>query len=288
VEGVVAVSRLQVRHLSRYAYDHPVSASFNEARLTPAALPWQRRLEHNVAVEQATWQHSYQDYWGTEVRIFEALQTHRELIIESNSVVEVDETGLPQASAEMSWPALAAGPVREEFGEYLTQTAATAPDPDLAALGEKLAGDLSAHETALSVCSYIYNQMTYQPGSTGVNTPALEAWRARTGVCQDYAHLVVGTLRHVGLPARYVSGYLHPDPDAQIGVTAVGESHAWVEWWLGEWTGHDPTNNGAIGERHVLVGRGRDYTDVPPIRGLVAGSSGAAELEVTVEITRLA
>ena len=116
--------------------------------------------------------------------------------------------------------------------------------------------------------------MTYQPGSTGVNTPALEAWRARTGVCQDYAHLVVGTLRQVGLPARYVSGYLHPDADAAIGETAVGESHAWVEWWLGDWTGHDPTNNGAVGERHVLVGRGRDYTDVPPIKGLVAGSSG--------------
>jgi transglutaminase-like putative cysteine protease len=277
-----------VRHVSRYAYDHPVSASFNEARLAPAALPWQRRLEYDLQVDQATWHHSYIDYWGTEVRVFEALQTHRELVVESNSVVEVDASWLPKPVPDMSWPALAAPEVQEVFGEYLAQTDATAPDPDLAALASKLASELSPHETALAVCQYVHDQMTYQPGSTGVNTPALEAWQARTGVCQDYAHLVVGSLRQVGLPARYVSGYLHPDADAVIGETAVGESHAWVEWWLGDWAAHDPTNNGAVGERHVLVGRGRDYTDVPPIRGLVAGSSGAAQLDVRVEVTRLA
>jgi transglutaminase-like putative cysteine protease len=282
------VSRLQVRHISRYAYDNPVSASFNEARLTPASLPWQRRLEYDLRVDQATWHHTYLDYWGTEVRVFEALRTHRELEIESHAVVELDYSKLPAASPHMTWPEVRGPSVREEFGEYLVQTDATAPDAELAELADKLAGEHTPHETALAVCGYVYEQMAYQPGSTGVNTPALDAWRARTGVCQDYAHLVVGSLRQVGLPARYVSGYLHPDADARIGETAVGESHAWVEWWLGEWTGHDPTNNATVGERHILVGRGRDYTDVPPIKGLVAGSSGAADLAVRVEVTRLA
>jgi transglutaminase-like putative cysteine protease len=282
------VSRLQVRHVSRYAYDHPVSASFNEARLIPATLPWQRRLEYDLRVDQATWHHSYIDYWGTEVRVFEALRTHRELEVESHSVVELDANAMPTPSPDMSWADVRGAPVRLEFGEYLAQTDSTAPDPELAVLADKLASEHSPHETALAVCAYVHDQMTYQPGSTGVNTLALEAWRARTGVCQDYAHLVVGSLRQVGLPARYVSGYLHPDADAPIGQTAIGESHAWVEWWVGEWTGHDPTNNGAVGERHILIGRGRDYTDVPPIKGLVAGSSGAAELEVSVEVTRLA
>jgi transglutaminase-like putative cysteine protease len=281
------VSRLQVRHVSRYAYDNPVSASFNEARLVPATLPWQRRLEYDLRVDQATWHHSYIDYWGTEVRVFEALRTHVDLEIESHAVVELDASKLPVVSPLMTWPEVRGAGVREEFGEYLVQTDATAPDAELAELADKLASERTPHETALAVCAYVYDQMTYQPGSTGVNTLALEAWRARTGVCQDYAHLVVGSLRQVGLPARYVSGYLHPDADAQIGETAVGESHAWVEWWLGEWTGHDPTNNAAVGERHILIGRGRDYTDVPPIKGLVAGSSGAAELAVTVEVTRL-
>jgi transglutaminase-like putative cysteine protease len=282
------VSRIEVRHLSRYAYDHPVSASFNEARLMPATLPWQRRLEYDLRVDQATWHHSYTDYWGTEVRVFEALRTHRDLEIESHAVVELDATRLPVASAAMSWSDVRSHAVREEFGEFLAQTESTALDDDLAALADKLASEHTPNETALAVCAYVHDQMTYLPGSTGVNTLALEAWRARTGVCQDYAHLVVGTLRQIGLPARYVSGYLHPDAEAAIGVTAVGESHAWVEWWLGAWAGHDPTNDQAVGERHILVGRGRDYTDVPPIKGLVAGSSGSAELSVTVEVTRLA
>ena len=269
------VSRLQVRHVSRYAYDHPVSASFNEARLIPAILPWQRRLEYDLRVDQATWHHSYVDYWGTEVRVFEALRTHRELEVESHSVVELDATLLPgRVRGDVVGRRPRAMRCARSSASSSTQTEATAPDSELAALADKLASEHTPHETALAVCAYVHDQMTYLPGSTGVNTPALDAWRARTGVCQDYAHLVVGTLRQVGLPARYVSGYLHPDADAAIGETAVGESHAWVEWWLGEWTGHDPTNNGAVGERHVLVGRGRDYTDVPPIKGLVAGSSG--------------
>ena len=130
-------------------------------------------------------------------------------------------------------------------------------------------------------------RIAYVRGSTSVTSTAADAWEAGAGVCQDIAHLAVGALRHVGIPARYVSGYLHPRKDAAIGEPAIGESHAWVEWWLGAWDAHDPTNATAIGERHVIVGRGRDYNDVPPIKGIVAGSA-RSELEVTVEITRLA
>jgi transglutaminase-like putative cysteine protease len=285
----VSVStRLQVRHVSRYRYEHPVSASFNEARLVPASTPWQHRLEYSVHVDQETWQHSFIDYWGTEVRVFEAVRIHRELVVESTSVVELDTRLVPEPDRALPWSAVRARDVHDRFGEFLSQTTATDPDPELAQLADEFAGRLDPHETALALCRQVHDKMTYLPGSTGVYTTALQAWRSASGVCQDYAHLVVGALRHVGLPARYVSGYVHPDPDARIGETAVGESHAWVEWWLGEWVAHDPTNDSAVGERHVLVGRGRDYTDVAPIRGLVAGSSGAAELEVTVEITQLA
>ena len=130
--------------------------------------------------------------------------------------------------------------------------------------------------------------MTYLPGSTGVNTVAAEAWTARAGVCQDYAHLVIGALRHVGIPARYVSGYLHPSTHPELGEATVGESHAWVEWWLGTWFPHDPTNNGPVVDRHVMIGTGRGYVDVPPIKGIVAGVPAGVELDVAVEITRLA
>jgi transglutaminase-like putative cysteine protease len=104
-------------------------------------------------------------------------------------------------------------------------------------------------------------------------------------VCQDIAHVAIGALRAAGIPARYVSGYLHPSEDPAIGETVVGESHAWVEWFCGSWHGFDPTNLLEIGERHVQVGRGRDYSDVAPLRGIYAGPNGS-RLFVEVEITR--
>ena len=129
--------------------------------------------------------------------------------------------------------------------------------------------------------------MEYVRGVTGVHSTASEAWAERKGVCQDIAHVALGALRSVGIPARYVSGYLHPDAGAAIGQTVIGESHAWVEWYAGEWRGYDPTNLAEVGELHVLVGRGRDYSDVSPLRGVYAGP-GASELFVSVEITRVA
>jgi transglutaminase-like putative cysteine protease len=122
-------------------------------------------------------------------------------------------------------------------------------------------------------------------GITGVHSTATEAWEARKGVCQDIAHITLGALRAVGIPARYVSGYLHPRPNAGVGEAVTGESHAWVEWFSGDWWGFDPTNNIEIGDRHVLVGRGRDYNDVPPLRGVYAGPF-KSQLFVKVTITR--
>jgi transglutaminase-like putative cysteine protease len=118
-----------------------------------------------------------------------------------------------------------------------------------------------------------------------VQSTAREAWEQGRGVCQDITHIVIGALRHVGIPARYVSGYLHPKPNAAVGETVTGESHAWVEWFCGEWRGWDPTNLIDIGDRHVLVGRGRDYRDVSPLRGIYAGPF-RSKLFVRVEITR--
>lgn len=110
--------------------------------------------------------------------------------------------------------------------------------------------------------------------------------RARTDLCQDFAHLTLGVLRAMGIPGRYVSGYLHPFPDAGIGQAVTGQSHAWVEWWDGDWRPFDPTNGVFAGERHVIVGRGRDYHDVTPLKGVFKG--GPAEgLGVEVELTRL-
>jgi transglutaminase-like putative cysteine protease len=153
-----------------------------------------------------------------------------------------------------------------------------------------VAGDLrpaSPDQTAAAIASRVRERVTYMPGATGVRTDAQEAWDKGQGVCQDMAHVTVALMRAAGLPARYVSGYLHPDTKAEPGRTAVGQSHAWVEYWAGFWTACDPTSGAAVGERHVVVARGRDYADVPPLKGIYRGAPDSV-MEVTVEVTRLA
>jgi transglutaminase-like putative cysteine protease len=120
-----------------------------------------------------------------------------------------------------------------------------------------------------------------------VTTPADGALKSGKGVCQDFAHLALGLLRSLGIPSRYVSGYLHPREDAPIGETVEGQGHAWVEWWCGTWVAWDPAHGIPAGHRHIAVGRGRDYADVPPLKGIYQGAPSVAH-EVTVEITRTA
>ncbi len=141
-------------------------------------------------------------------------------------------------------------------------------------------------EAAAAVCTLVNTEINYVPGSTGVQTDAVQVWRQREGVCQDISHLSVGLLRALGLPARYVSGYLYPTADASIGDAVLGQSHAWVEWFDGDWQAYDPTNGIPVGERHVIVGRGRDYADVPPLKGVYAGPPNT-EQTVEVTLTRL-
>jgi transglutaminase-like putative cysteine protease len=139
---------------------------------------------------------------------------------------------------------------------------------------------------ARAICERLRELVDYRKGVTSVHTSAAEVWESKTGVCQDFAHLTLGALRSLGIPARYVSGYLHPQPEAGRGETVEGESHAWVEFWVGDWVGYDPTIVAPVGTDHVVVSRGRDYADIVPLRGIYAGPSGS-ELFVSVEVTRL-
>ena len=175
----------------------------------------------------------------------------------------------------------------DEYAELLTDTSRTNVDSELSARAAELADGARPRAAARAIADWVRDNVAYVPGSTGVQTSAQEAWDLRKGVCQDIAHLTVALLRTTGIPARYVSGYLHPRADAQVGETVEGQSHAWVEWWCGDWTGFDPTNGVPVGPRHVVVARGRDYDDVPPLRGVYHGAP-SKHLGVTVEITRLA
>ncbi|MCU1509068.1 MAG: transglutaminase family protein [Glaciihabitans sp.] len=279
------MNRLRIKHTTGFHYAGEVTASYNEARMLPASTEGQLVLFSNLDILPISSQHSYVDYWGTRVSSFEILTPHRELSLTTTSLVEVRDRAHPQH--RLPWDLLADAAASEtQYVEQLSQTRRTAPPQDVIQIArEILATSESPCDAALKICTAIGIAVEYMQGVTGVQTTAAEAWAVRKGVCQDITHLAIGALRAVGIPARYVSGYLHPLPDAEIGQTVAGESHAWVEWFCGSWSGFDPTNLIDIGDRHVKVGHGRDYNDVAPLRGVYAGPY-ASNLFVTVEITR--
>jgi len=280
------VNRLRITHMTGFHYGGDVTASYNEARMLPVSADGQLVLYSNLEILPISSQHSYVDYWGSRVSSFEMLTPHRELALTATSLVEVRPR---QHDAEtVRWDELtAAVELSTATVEQLGQTRRTDPPVEVVEMAREIARDsLDVCAAALAICIAVGDAVEYMQGVTGVHSTAREAWKERKGVCQDITHLALGALRAVGIPARYVSGYLHPIPDAAIGVTVAGESHAWLEWFCGdEWRGFDPTNLIDIGDRHVLVGRGRDYNDVPPLRGVYAGPFGST-LFVSVEITR--
>lgn len=280
------MNRLRIKHMTGFHYGGDVTASYNEARMLPVSSDGQLVLFSNLEILPISSHHSYVDYWGSRVSSFEILTPHKELSLTATSLVEVR----PRAHEEdsLSWAELElVVEAATETVEHLKQTRRTEPPAEVAAMALELRlTHESVCDAALAIAMAVGNGVEYMQGVTGVHSTAAEAWAVRKGVCQDIAHLALGALRSVGIPARYVSGYLHPKPHAAIGETVAGESHAWVEWFCGgQWRGFDPTNNIDIGDRHVLVGRGRDYNDVPPLRGVYAGPFGST-LFVTVEITR--
>jgi transglutaminase-like putative cysteine protease len=278
-------ARLRIVHRTVVEYPGPVDASYNEVRMTPLTMPGQLALEARVEVTPRGSAYRYTDYFGAHVVAFDTQVPHDRLEIVATGLVEVDPFHTPPPEP-VGWDTLRAPRWRDRHVEWLADRAATAPAAEVAAFVRERAAELPPDATARAVSAWVHERMTYLPGSTQVHTTAAEAWAEGAGVCQDIAHVVVGALRSVGVPARYVSGYLHPRPEAPVGEAVHGESHAWVEWWVGDWVAYDPTNDAPAGYDHVVVARGRDYGDVPPLRGVYSGPESSA-MTVTVEVTRL-
>jgi transglutaminase-like putative cysteine protease len=279
--------RLRVSHTTEVSYSDPVRTSFNEVRMTPLTLPAQTTLEARVSVSGSVPVWTYSDYWGTFVSVFDIAEPHRSLVIQAQATVETDQAVTPTRPAPLPWADLRAQASASRLLEFLIATPLTTVTPAVAASVLGAVPGADPIEAAEHIVARVRTQVGYVPGATGVLTNAQEAWDQGQGVCQDLAHVTVALLRSAGLPARYVSGYLHADPAAEPGQSAVGESHAWVEYWAGSWHPVDPTTNVPVRERHVVVARGRDYADIPPLKGIYHGSPTSA-LNVTVEVTRLA
>jgi transglutaminase-like putative cysteine protease len=230
-------------------------------------------------------QSTYRDYFGTIVTTFDLHDRHRQLEVVAEATVETfreESSGLALDVATLS-----AAPWNDQLVEYLLPTARTAMSSEvLDEFRDRVASCVDPREVAETALSEVAQRMQYVRGATLVSSTAQEAWDESKGVCQDLTHVTIALLRSAGVPSRYVSGYLHSDPEAVVGETIIGESHAWVEYFAGEWHGVDPTNGGEVGLRHVTVAKGREYGDVPPLKGIYHGDPSSA-LGVTVEVTRL-
>ncbi|MDP2710390.1 MAG: transglutaminase family protein [Solirubrobacteraceae bacterium] len=279
-----------IRFLTEYRYDAPVSDNLNALRVRPATTSTQRCDEFTVRIDPEARVGRHSDYFGTEVLEFGIVRPHTRLSIDVRARVVTAE---PPDPPDVDWPALDTDAYAEAAGEYLLPAL---DEPDGETLDE-LCRTVRAR-TPLATLRRLYDlipdRYEYRAGVTYVGSTVQEFLDTGAGVCQDYVHLGLIMLRRNGIAARYVSGYLWA-AGADEGADSVEvETHAWLEALLpgadgrGEpvWVGADPTNRRLAGERHVKIGHGRLYADVPPVRGVYQGTAGS-RLEASVHMTRL-
>jgi transglutaminase-like putative cysteine protease len=283
----------QVTHRTMYSYSDDVTSSYGRGFLIPRDSARQRCMSHELVIEPEPADSSTsRDGYGNVSSYFHVTERHRTLTITSNSVVEVDPPppelyggGSARAPWEIARPVGPDGALATEFTldlqppeitDELRAYAASSFDP-----GRPLVDVLR------DLTSRIYSDFTYRSGSTTVSTGVSEVLAVREGVCQDFARLAIACLRANGLAASYVSGYLATDPppgkERMIGIDAT---HAWASVWTpqNQWLGLDPTNDQMVDERYIIVGFGRDYADVPPLRGIIYTESESSVIDVSVDV----
>lgn len=277
--------RILVKHVSEYIYTSEVTASYNEARMTPLSSPTQTVIESDLKISPSIATYKYFDYWGTLVNAFDIHEPHKNLKMTSSSKVETSPSRPLDQS--IAWADIVNPKVKDELAEFLQTTPYVNEVSDIQELAKSLSAIDQVSKAVTEGCEIIRDKITYQSGSTSVSGTASDAWKQGSGVCQDFAHISLTLFRHLNIPSRYISGYLFPVEEADVGDVVIGASHAWIELWMGNWYPLDPTNGAPVGERYIKVGHGRDYEDVAPFLGIYNGGS-LESLNVSVELVRLA
>jgi transglutaminase-like putative cysteine protease len=289
----------EVRHRTEYEYESEVTASYGQLHLLPRELPGQRIRSARVSLDPRP--ESYReraDYFGNRTCFFAIHEPHLALTVTATSVVEVDERpdGLTLLGArpwEAARDAVRSGDVEDhvEATEFLLDSP-LAPSSEV--YREYAATSFTPERPLLeavgSLCSRIHADFAYTPGATSVSTPLSEVFERRKGVCQDFSHLGIACLRSVGLPARYVSGYLETVPaPGRPKLQGVDGSHAWLSVLVpgAGWIDVDPTNDKFVGDRYVVTAHGRDYGDVPPLGGVIYTEGRTESLRVVVDVVAL-
>ena len=282
-----------IRHVTTYAYESPVSFARCSLRLEPKSNDGQELLSHSIDIKPPPRERNARtDFFGIKTEVIVIDTAHRSLRIDARSRVDVTRTAIARDAKSQDWERVresayaadslqASSPVNYMFATPLVPI--LLPVKDYAEIS--FAGGREMITSASDLMHRIYNDFAYDSKATEISTPLGDVFKKRRGVCQDFAHIMISGLRGLGLPAAYVSGYLRTTPPpGKPRLQGADATHAWVSVWCGTeigWTGFDPTNDLMVGSDHVVLAVGRDYTDVSPVDGVIVGSR---KQKLTVEV----
>ena len=293
--------KYQLRHTTRYRYSSSVTLSHNEARLLPRNIDWQHCTQTRLTIIPAPQrQHERRDFFGNRVAYFAIQDIHDSLEVTANSLVTTEVRPVPEGDAcmvpwenavEQLTPQSQASDTSDadcqEARLYTLDSPFVHHSRELKNFAlESFSAQRPLLDAILDFNQRIYQNFQYDPGFSTLATPVADVLQQKKGVCQDFAHLAIGALRSIGIPARYVSGYLETlPPPGQQKLVGADASHAWLSVFIPGWgwIDIDPTNGSLPDERYLTLGWGRDYGDVTPLKGVMNGG-GAHELEVEVDV----
>lgn len=273
----------KIQHITRYEYDTQVKESVNEIKIFPYHGDEQEVLQHEVLITGNPYVNIYSDYWHNKTGIFNLLAPHEELTIDSRLVIRATAsedftvnfiTGFDKLDEELN--------NNLQLIELASADKIAAQDAIVEIIKTIHSKENSVAKTVGDCCTYIYQHFNYIKGITDIETTVDEVMERKAGVCQDFAHVMLQILRSVGIPTRYVSGYICPNKN---GMRGEGATHAWVEAWIpgNGWAGIDPTNNVWVTNKHIKLAVGRDFKDCTPVKGTFKGASNQ-KLSVYVSI----
>jgi transglutaminase-like putative cysteine protease len=288
------MSEYRVTHVTEYQYSDDVSVSYGRAHLLPRTLPGQVVVTSEVEVEPSADElRSHIDFYGNASTYYTVRRPHRELRVTATSDVKVARP-VPSVDAldRLTWESVRDQLAHHvEAGEFVLASPLVSPSAAVHDYARQtFTPGRALGAAAIELTDRIYADFEYVAGSTTVKTTLDEVLTRRQGVCQDFAHLAVGCFRSVGLPARYISGYLETYPaPGQPKLQGADASHAWASIALPdlEWVDLDPTNNQFVDSRYIVAGWGRDYSDVPPLKGVILTHAKKSTMKVSVDVTRI-
>ncbi|WP_082232561.1 transglutaminase family protein [Halobacillus massiliensis] len=280
--------KYQIEHTNLFRYDTMVDQSMNDIRLKPRSDECQRLLSYRTEINPVSTTKEHIDIWGNHVESFFISHKHNELMVKTLSVVNIQKSPLVYMLkySDQMRNIFNSKLFKDHYLHYINESPYTflykeQVDEIVQAVGGEVDDPI---QFSLDLMGYLNGSIAYDGMATHVGTKAFESWPLKAGVCQDYAHVMLGVLRAKGIPARYVSGYLYVGEDSAL----VGDSatHAWVEVMVPGigWLGLDPTNNVEALENHIRIGTGRDYADVSPLQGVYRGGGQKSDVKVSVTL----